>query len=79
MRTDLDGNVHMIHEHIQRDVAPKRWKDNGIKLEEKGIFSDHIDKVFSIHFLLAVFSWNIPQFRPGQDCHTPKLIKNHDF
>jgi len=74
-RKDENGNIHMIQEHMQREVALRRWKENGMTPNDVAIFSD-LDEVFTRDFLLAISSCDVPEFRPGQDCKEPKLTAN---
>lgn len=74
-RTTKSGHVVMIQESMQRDQVLKRWKMNGMTEDDIAIFSD-VDEFFSREFLLAAMTCDIPEFRKGQDCNSPKLRAN---
>ncbi len=57
----------------QRELVSERWKQNGMEPDDIGILSD-FDEVFSRDFLLAAQSCDVPEFRPNQDCHKPKIF-----
>jgi hypothetical protein len=60
-------------EMMQRNRITRMWKQNGMTENDIGILSD-LDEVFSRDFLFAAQSCDIPEFRPNQDCHKPKLL-----
>jgi hypothetical protein len=62
-----------LWEHMQRKAILKIWKENGMTEQDIGIVSD-IDEMFTRDFLLAAQTCDIEQFRPGQDCKSPKII-----
>ena len=63
----------VIEEDMQREIILHRWKENGMTVDDIGIIGD-VDEFFSRDFLLAAMSCDIPEFRRGQDCRSPKLI-----
>ena len=63
----------LLRERIQREMIIERWRENGMTTNDIGIISD-IDETFSRDVLRAAQVCDIPSLRPGQDCHTPKLI-----
>jgi len=63
----------LIRENVQRGLILKTWKLNGMTSEDIGIVSD-VDEVFSRDFLLAAMTCDVPEFRPGQNCHKPKIV-----
>jgi len=63
----------IIVEDMQRELILQRWKKNGMTGNDIGIIGD-TDEIFTRDFMLAVQSCDVPQFRPEQDCRTPKLI-----
>lgn len=62
----------MARERFQRSLIVERWKQNGMTPEDIGIVGD-VDEVFSRDVLRAVQVCDVPQFRPNQDCHLPRL------
>ena len=60
-------------EAMQRNRISRMWKQNGMTSNDIGIISD-LDEMFSRDLLLAAQSCDIPEFRPNQDCHKPKLL-----
>eukprot|EP00550_Attheya_septentrionalis_P000068 CAMPEP_0198286386 /NCGR_PEP_ID=MMETSP1449-20131203/5478_1 /TAXON_ID=420275 /ORGANISM="Attheya septentrionalis, Strain CCMP2084" /LENGTH=478 /DNA_ID=CAMNT_0043984105 /DNA_START=315 /DNA_END=1748 /DNA_ORIENTATION=+ len=63
----------LLREQLQRELILQRWKQNGMKQNDIGIVSD-VDEMFSRDFLLAAMTCDIPKFRPGQDCRSPKMV-----
>jgi len=63
----------VIEEDMQREIILHRWKKNGMMVDDIGIIGD-VDEFFSRDFLLAAMSCDVPEFRPGQDCRSPKLL-----
>jgi len=63
----------LLREHLQRHAIIKVWKENGMTKDDIGVVSD-IDEVFTRDFLLAAQTCDVPEFRSGQDCHTPKVV-----
>jgi len=71
---DMSINPNAIWiEHLQRELILKIWKENGMTVNDIGIVSD-IDEVFTRDFLLAAQTCDVPMFRPGQNCRTPKIV-----
>jgi hypothetical protein len=71
-----DRKDHLIYDGVEtmmRTRISHMWKQNGMRENDIGIISD-LDEMFSRDFLLAAQSCDIPEFRPNQDCHTPKLL-----
>jgi len=62
----------MARERIQRNLIVERWKQSGMRPDDIGIVSD-VDETFSRDVLRAVQVCDVPQFRPDQDCHLPRL------
>jgi len=60
-------------EQLQREYITKIWKENGMTKEDLGIVSD-LDEMYTRDFLLAMQTCDVPQFRRGQSCKTPKRI-----
>ncbi len=65
--------MDLHRENLQRGHILQRWKANGMRPDDIGIVSD-VDEVFTRDFLLALSTCDVPQFRRGQDCLTPKVI-----
>eukprot|EP00588_Corethron_pennatum_P002791 CAMPEP_0194287176 /NCGR_PEP_ID=MMETSP0169-20130528/34156_1 /TAXON_ID=218684 /ORGANISM="Corethron pennatum, Strain L29A3" /LENGTH=512 /DNA_ID=CAMNT_0039033805 /DNA_START=11 /DNA_END=1549 /DNA_ORIENTATION=- len=63
----------IIVEDMQRELILQRWKKNGMTGDDIGIVGD-ADEMFTRDFMLAAQTCDIPQFRRGQDCKTPKLV-----
>ncbi len=72
-----DRKEHLIYDGVEEMIRTRishMWKQNGMRENDIGIISD-LDKMFSRDFLLAAAqSCDIPEFRPNQDCHMPKLL-----
>lgn len=62
----------MARERIQRNLIVQRWIESGMQPNDIGIVAD-IDETFSRDVLRAAQVCDIPQFRPDQDCHLPRL------
>ena len=62
----------MARERIQRELIVERWKQNGMRPDDVGIVAD-VDETFSRDVLRAAQVCDVPQFRPHQDCHLPRL------
>jgi hypothetical protein len=60
-------------ESFQREAISHRWKFNGMRPDDVAIIGD-IDETFSRDFLRALQICDLPQFRPGQSCKSPKVI-----
>lgn len=60
-------------QQVQRDRIVEVWKEQGMTTEDIGILSD-ADEVFSRDFLRALQICDVPRFRPGQDCSSPKVV-----
>ena len=60
-------------QHVQRDKILEIWKEQGMTSADIGILSD-ADEVFSRDFLRAMQICDVPRFRPGQDCKSPKVV-----
>ena len=69
-----DWNLkELVRENVQRGQILKTWKMNGMTKDDIGIVSD-VDEFFTRDFLLAAMTCDVPEFRPGQNCHKPKVI-----
>ena len=69
---DAFGAMEMNREEIQRQDILKRWKKAGMRQDDVGVMAD-MDEVLTRDFLLAAQVCDIPMFRPGQNCHTPRI------
>jgi len=63
----------LVSEHFQREGHLYRWKMNGMRPDDVAITGD-IDESFSRDFLRALQICDVPQFRPGQNCKSPKVL-----
>mmetsp|Transcript_28863 Transcript_28863/g.69557 ORF Transcript_28863/g.69557 Transcript_28863/m.69557 type:complete len:524 (+) Transcript_28863:103-1674(+) len=63
----------MLVEGMQREGHSYRWKFNGMRPDDIVIVGD-LDETYSRDFLRALQICDVPQFRPGQDCKSPKLL-----
>lgn len=69
-----DWNLReLIRENVQRSLILKTWRRNGMTKDDIGIVSD-VDEFFTRDFLLAAMTCDVPEFRPGQNCHKPKVV-----
>jgi len=59
-------------EWLQREPIISEWAKLGMRPDDLGISSD-ADEFFSRDFLRALQTCDLPEFRPGQDCHEPKI------
>eukprot|EP00985_Skeletonema_marinoi_P010879 scaffold5112_cov132-Skeletonema_marinoi.AAC.3 len=62
----------MYLDYYQREGHSYRWKFNGMRPDDIAIIAD-IDETFSRDFLRALQICDVPQFRPGQSCRSPKV------
>ena len=67
------GSLSLGVEYVQREGSTHRWAFNGMRGDDVGIISD-TDEVFTQDFLRAMQICDVPEFRPNQDCLTPKVI-----
>ena len=67
------GAIEMDREEIQRQNILKRWKKAGMREDDVGLMAD-MDETFTRDFLHAVIACDIPMFRPGQNCLTPRVF-----
>jgi hypothetical protein len=67
------GAIEMNREEIQRQSILKRWKKAGMREDDVGLMAD-MDETFTRDSLHAVIACDIPMFRPGQNCHEPRLF-----
>jgi len=69
------GEEHdaMYLDYYQREGHTQRWKSNGMKPNDVAVIGD-LDETFSRDFLRALQICDVPQFRPGQNCKSPKVI-----
>lgn len=67
------GAIEMYREEIQRQNILKRWKKAGMREDDVGLMAD-MDETFTRDFLHAVMACDIPMFRPGQNCHEPRVF-----
>ena len=63
----------MDMDRFQRAGHSHRWKLNGMRPDDVGIILDN-DETYSRDFLRALQICDVPQFRPGQNCKSPKVI-----
>ena len=63
----------MFWEFLQKDAIQLRWKMNGMRPDDVGIYGD-TDEMFTRDFLRALQICDVPQLRPNQDCKQPKII-----
>jgi Glycosyltransferase family 17 len=70
---DMPDLVEMTRESEQRNEIIKRWKEEGMTVDDVGILSD-IDEMYSRDFLRALQTCDFPELRPNQDCHKPKIL-----
>lgn len=63
----------MVFERFQREGSSYRWKFNDMRPDDVAIIGD-IDETYSRDFLRALQICDVPQFRPGQNCKSPKVI-----
>jgi hypothetical protein len=63
----------MYLDYYQREGHTQRWKSNGMKPNDVAVIGD-LDETFSRDFLRALQICDVPQFRPGQNCKSPKVI-----
>ena len=66
----LDGTDR---EYFQREGSVHRWRMNGMREDDVGVILD-ADETPSRDFLRAMQVCDVPEFRPGQDCRSPKVI-----
>jgi hypothetical protein len=62
----------MYPERYQREGHSYRFKFNGMRPDDVAIIGD-LDETYSRDFLRALQICDVKQFRPGQDCRSPKL------
>ncbi|KAL7425495.1 hypothetical protein ACHAXM_000041, partial [Skeletonema potamos] len=69
------GEEHdaMYLDYYQREGHTLRWKFNGMKPNDVAVIGD-LDETYSRDFLRALQVCDVPQFRPGQNCKSPKLF-----
>ena len=68
------GQVDPLYtENFQREGHSYRWKFNGMKPDDIAVMGD-LDETYSRDFLRALQICDVPQFRPGQNCKSPKVI-----
>jgi hypothetical protein len=70
---DAFGAKEINREEIQREEILKRWKKAGMREDDVGLMAD-MDETFTRDFLLAIQTCDIKVFRPGQNCHTPRVL-----
>ena len=63
----------LTYEDVQREYILYRWKLSGMQPEDIGIIAD-TDETFTRDFLRAVQICDVPQFRPGQDCSSSRIM-----
>ena len=63
----------ILMEHELRQPVLERWQRNGMRLDDVAIFGD-TDEMFTRDFLRALQTCDVPEFRPGQDCKSPKIL-----
>ena len=63
----------ILMEHELRQQVLERWQRNGMRLDDVAIFGD-TDEMFTRDFLRALQTCDVPEFRPGQDCKSPKIL-----
>eukprot|EP00590_Aulacoseira_subarctica_P007784 CAMPEP_0172422670 /NCGR_PEP_ID=MMETSP1064-20121228/8798_1 /TAXON_ID=202472 /ORGANISM="Aulacoseira subarctica , Strain CCAP 1002/5" /LENGTH=400 /DNA_ID=CAMNT_0013163633 /DNA_START=207 /DNA_END=1409 /DNA_ORIENTATION=- len=73
MNSSLNSKDPLVREHMQRDRIAPRWKMNGMQPDDIGIVMD-TDETFSRDFLHALQICDVPEFRPDQDCRSPKIL-----
>lgn len=72
-RIDTGNFDGVLHEKLQKEGIIQRWKMSGMKPDDVAIISD-LDETFTRDFLRALQVCDIPEFRVGQSCHSPKLL-----
>ena len=70
---DQGVNDAMFREFLQKDAIQYRWKRQGMRPDDVGIYGD-TDEIFTRDFLRALQICDVPQLRPNQDCKQPKII-----
>ena len=68
-----DETDSMYLDFYQREGHSYRWKFNGMRPDDVAIIGD-LDETYSRDFLRALQICDVPQFRPGQNCKSPKVI-----
>ena len=70
--TNLNGNELLI-DNLQREGITLRWQINGMRDDDIAIMKD-ADETFTRDFLRAMQICDIVEFRPSQDCKSPKIV-----
>mmetsp|Transcript_3032 Transcript_3032/g.5123 ORF Transcript_3032/g.5123 Transcript_3032/m.5123 type:complete len:548 (-) Transcript_3032:110-1753(-) len=71
-KAQIKNFYELLTENLQREGNLYRWKFNGMRPDDVAIVGD-IDETFSRDFLRALQICDVPQFRPGQSCRSPKV------
>lgn len=72
-KAQIKDFYQLLTENLQREGNMYRWKFNGMRPDDIAIVGD-IDETFSRDFLRALQICDVPKFRPGQSCRSPKVI-----
>mmetsp|Transcript_10235 Transcript_10235/g.22765 ORF Transcript_10235/g.22765 Transcript_10235/m.22765 type:complete len:441 (-) Transcript_10235:228-1550(-) len=59
-------------EHHQRSLIIKRWKDNGMAIDDIGYLAD-VDEIFTRDFIRAMQICEVRQFQHHGNCKNPKI------
>ena len=68
----MKGGYDLLRDFIQREGNNFRWAFNGMQIDDVAIVGD-TDETFTRDFLRALQICDIPQFKLGQDCRSPKI------
>ena len=69
------GIIRSDYEHSMRAVALPVWKAEGMRPSDIGVLADS-DELFSRHFLKALLTCDVPQFRVAVSCKNPKVLRS---
>ena len=68
----MKGGYDLLRDFIQREGNNFRWAFNGMRPDDVAVVGD-TDETFTRDFLRALQICDIQQFKPGQDCRSPKI------